>query len=149
MDDDNPHHRIPDKFTMKTLTLRRTLLLLAFFALLAGIAVLNTGVEKSTAQDSAAPLLPLTPQVAERSTAQVFIDYLEKQHISKRTIDQPVSQEAFRLYITSLDPRKLYFYQSDIDEFKSKYELAFGELAKRGEVRPAFEIYNRYLGRLK
>ncbi|GHT11186.1 tail-specific protease [Planctomycetales bacterium] len=70
-------------------------------------------------------------------------------HISQRQLDKTVSKEAFRLFIKALDPSKMYFYQSDIDEFRQKYELTLCDLIKKQDARPAFEIYNRYLERVK
>ena len=93
-------------------------------------------------------LLPLVPTASNRAVARAFTRSLEKSHISQRSLDKAVSKEAFRLYLKGLDPFKLYFYQSDIDAF-AKYEEQLCDLAKRGEVAPAFEIYNTYLSRVK
>ena len=141
----------------RTELLLGTLLLLSFFI---SVAVFNGGIEKGKvqAQDGQSalvpgglPLLPLTPSSRERAVSIAFVDALERSHISQRTLDQSHSKEAFRLYIKKLDSRKLFFYQSDIDEFKAKYELRLCELIKQrpADVQPAFEIYNRYLMRLK
>ena len=102
-------------------------------------------------QDLHEALLPLKPDVQDRNVARAFVFHLETQHISQRTLDPAVSKEAFRLYIKALDPRKMFFYQADIDEFRTRYELRLCELLKQNPVdlRPAFEIYNRYLDRLK
>ncbi|MDR0328848.1 MAG: carboxy terminal-processing peptidase [Planctomycetaceae bacterium] len=45
----------------------------------------------------------------------------------------------------------MYFYQSDIDEFKTKYEQRLCELIQQNpvNVQPAFDIYNRFLDRVK
>ena len=133
-----------------------TLLLLVSFLL---VAVFNVGIEekKVQAQDGQSalisggqsPLLPLVPGARERSVALSFVDTLERHHISRHTLDQSNSPEALRLYIRRLDPRKLFFYQSDIDEFREQYELRLVELLRQRDVRPAFEIYNRYLMRLR
>ena len=135
-----------------------TLLLLVSFVL---VAIFNGGVEKGQvqAQDGQSallsggqsPLLPLVPDVRERFIAMSFVETLERHHISRRTLDQSNSAEALRIFIRKLDPRKLYFYQSDIDEFRELYELRLVEMLKQRpvDVRPAFEIYNRYLVRLR
>ena len=137
---------------MRTIRTHRTLLLLLFALLLAAV-MFDVGPwrGKGTAQDLQESILPLRPSVRERIVAQSFVIELESKHISKRTIDQAVSKEAFRLYIKAMDPLKLYFYQSDIDEFKEKYEMRLHELLKPPsvDVQPAFEMYNRYLIRLK
>ena len=147
---------------MNILRNRRTTLLLGTVLLLGSlvsIAVFNLGVDRSEAQAqdgqsarlSGQPLLPLVPDVRERFVASAFVSALENHHISQRTLNQTQSKEALRLYIKKLDPRKLFFYQSDIDEFKTRYELKLVDSLKQRpvDVRPAFEIYNRYLTRLK
>ena len=138
---------------MTTLRTHRTVLFL-LFVLLLSVALFNAGLWRGAAQDLQTPVLPLTPGLHERVVARSFIEELESKHISRRTLDQTLSKEAFRLYIKALDPRKLFFYQQDIDEFRAKYELKLADLLqpKSGDpvdVRPAFEIYNRYLDRLK
>jgi carboxyl-terminal processing protease len=94
-------------------------------------------------------LLPLVPGIRERTVAQQYIHQLEQLHISQRKMDAAISKEALRLYIKSLDPLKLYFYQSDINEFRTKYEETLCDLTKQRNIKPAFEIYNRYLDRIK
>ena len=140
----------------RTAVLLGTLLLFTF---LVSAAFFNLGVDKGEAQaqdgqsarSSGQPLLPLVPDVRERFVTQAFTEALERNHISQRPLGQSHSKEAFRLYIKKLDPRKLFFYQFDIDEFKEKYELKLVESLRQRpvDVRPAFEIYNRYLVRLK
>ena len=136
---------------VKMLRPHRTVLLLAF-ALLLAAAMFDVTPWRGTAQDLQTPLLPLRPDTDERITTSSFVYHLENSHISQRTLDQTLAKEAFRLYIKSLDPRKLFFYQSDIDEFREKYEMRFCDLVKAQptvNVQPAFDIYNRYLLRLK
>jgi len=133
---------------MSTFRIHRTAL---FSVVFLSIAVLSVGVGTGHAQDLSASLLPLKPMAQDRTVAQTFILCLETSHISRRTLDPSVSKEALRLYIKTLDPRKMYFYQSDIDEFRAKYESRLCELLKQKpvDVQPAFDIYNRYLDRLK
>ncbi|MDR3181916.1 MAG: carboxy terminal-processing peptidase [Planctomycetaceae bacterium] len=107
------------------------------------------GTGQTPALTAAEGLLPLTPTTRERSIAATFVDTLERMHISQRPLDETVSKEAFRLFVKALDPGKMYFYQSDIDEFRKKYELKFCELVKKQDVKAAFEMYNRYLDRIK
>ena len=142
----------------RTVLFLGTLLLLVSFV---SVAVFNVDVErgKVQAQDGQSalfsggqsPLLPLVPDTRERIVARSFVITLERDHISRRTLDQSHSREALRIYIRKLDPRKLFFYQSDIDEFRVRYELHLVDLLKQQpvDVRPAFDIYNRYLMRLR
>ena len=140
---------------MTTLRTHRTTILLGtllFASLIFFLATFN-GAKNSTAQaqELQEPILPLSPCVLERVTTRAFVLALENNHISQRELDRTLSREALRLYIRALDPRKMFFYQSDIDEFRSQYELRLNELIKQNpvDVEPAFVIYNRYLTRLK
>ena len=134
----------------RTLHAHRTVFLL-IFAILLSAAMFNAGTWRGTAQDLSEPLLPLKPDFRERFAAQSFANALGRSHISQRPLDQELSKEAFRLYIKALDPLKLFFYQSDIDEFRTNYETKLCDLIKQTpvDVRPAFEIYNRYLTRIE
>ena len=135
---------------MKHFCTHRTALFVVFSLLLSFLAF-NVNPWRGTAQELQEPLLPLRPSAQDRIVTLSFIQALERHHISRRTLDSTLSKEAFRLYIRSLDPRKMFFYQSDIDELKAKYELKLCELIqeKPVDIRPAFEIYNLYLIRLK
>jgi len=143
--------KIQDKnMAMRNFCTHRTVLFLVF-ALLLSVVALNVNPWRGTAQDLQEALLPLRPSVQDRIVTQSFVSALEQNHISQRTLDQTVSKEAFRLCIKSLDSRKMFFYQSDIDEFRAKYEMNLSKLIKQTPVNlePAFEIYNRYLIRIK
>jgi len=99
---------------MKTSPLHRTNTIFASLCVLCAVAV---SLFPAIAQEQSA-LLPLAPEYREQVIAGAFIDTLEKRHVLRPTLGQSHSKEALRLYIRKLDPRKLYFYQSDIDEFK-------------------------------
>jgi carboxyl-terminal processing protease len=110
----------------------------------------NTGSEvAATTSVGSNELLPLVPGIRERIVAQNYIQLLEQNHISQRKLDAAVSREALRLYIKGLDPLKLYFYQSDINKFRTEYEETLCDHVKRRNIQPAFEIYNCYLDRIK
>ncbi|MDR3232395.1 MAG: carboxy terminal-processing peptidase [Planctomycetaceae bacterium] len=128
---------------------------LSFFSLVLCVTACNgepitpPGQVSAVSVSSPEGLLPLVPAQRDKAIALSFVHILEQMHISQRPLDETVSKEAFRIFIKSLDPSKMYFYQSDIDEFKRKYELKLCELVKKQDVKPAFEIYNRYLDRVK
>jgi len=90
----------------------------------------------------------LKPERRDREIASYFSRLLEIRHISKQKIDQEVSQRGFGLFIKAIDPTKIYFTQADVDEFTAAYAKTMAIELKRGNVDPAFVIYNRYLQRL-
>jgi carboxyl-terminal processing protease len=74
---------------------------------------------------------------------------LEQTHYARKPIDEKVSKEFLRNYLDSYDYNHLILQKSDVDEFEAKYGSRLGELAKNGEVDPAYEIYERVRGRLE
>ena len=51
------------------------------------------------------------------------------------------------MFIKSLDPVKLYFYQSDIEEFTNR-SAEILEAWPQGRLNLAFDVFNRYLQRV-
>ncbi|MCL2742879.1 MAG: carboxy terminal-processing peptidase [Planctomycetaceae bacterium] len=144
-------------FSMKQSSFHRT-----FICLLLSLVLFLTACQRETSGQPLSPpanasaqsagdtaLLPLVPSIREGSIAWLYVNVLEKQHISQKKLDADTSKEAFRLYLKALDPLKMYFYQSDIDKFRKNYETQFCEFAKQKNVKPAFEIYNLFLDRIK
>ncbi len=109
----------------------------------------NAGGGQTTSAVSSKDLLPLVPGIRERNIVRLYMHRLEADHLLQRPLDDAVSKEALRLYIRSLDVAKVYFYQSDIDEFRQKYETKICDLARNRDASPAFEIYNRFIDRIK
>ena len=117
-------------------------------AILFSIAVACT-----TGQVRAQDALPGGAAVAPKATAQdrliskIIAKKIERYHISGDKLDDKISQRALDLYIERFDPLKLYFYQSDIDEFK-QYQNSIDDLVKRGNLDLAYKIFNRYSQRV-
>ena len=90
----------------------------------------------------------LEPTARDKSIVINFARILEGRHFSQRRIDTTVSQQAFDLYIKAIDPMKLYFTAGDVQAFQAKYRDSFAILARKGDLSPAFTIYNVYLTRV-
>lgn len=91
---------------------------------------------------------PLEPSARDTSIAINFAKILEVRHFSQKRIDQSVSQQAFDLYIKAVDPMKLYFTEGDVKSFEEKYRDNFALLARKGDLAPAFDIYDTFLARV-
>ncbi|MBQ9918486.1 MAG: hypothetical protein IJO71_14960, partial [Microbacterium sp.] len=72
---------------------------------------------------------------------------MQNAHISERTLDEELSQRTIDGFLKTLDPQKLYFYESDINTIK-KAEPLLGDLFKKGDIRLAYIIFKTYLARL-
>ena len=50
-------------------------------------------------------------------------------------------------FLKQLDPMKIYFYQSDIDEFMEQRDR-LDDFVKRGDLKFAYDVFNRFLKRI-
>lgn len=99
-----------------------------------------TNNDEQTALPKLEPL-PIHPRVE-----QAVAFFLPKMHYKKQQIDDELSSQMFDFYLESLDPQKLYFLQSDIDEFEN-YRYSLDDALRNGDLRAAFEIFNRFMNR--
>ncbi len=89
------------------------------------------------------------PPSSTDSTISKSVRYLlERKHISRHPIDDEISQRCLDEFIDTLDPLKLYFYQSDVDEF-SKYRNELDNRFRQGKVDFAHAVFARFLARLE
>jgi len=74
---------------------------------------------------------------------------LEQGHYTREKLNDEMSAKFLESYLRMLDYNRLYFLQSDIDEFQKKYGTALDDALLRGDLEPAEAIYNRYKQRLE
>ncbi|MBA3314494.1 MAG: PDZ domain-containing protein, partial [Planctomycetaceae bacterium] len=87
------------------------------------------------------------PRAEDATTAKLVAQMVEKFHISQKPLDDEISKKTFNKLLTDLDPMKLYFLQSDIDEL-SPYKTQLDELTLAGNTEFAHVAFDRYLKRL-
>ncbi len=80
--------------------------------------------------------------------AELVTRLLEQTHYEHKPLDAAVSKQFLQNYLDSYDYNHMILLKSDVDEFKTKYQDSLGQLAKDGDVDPAYEIYDRVLQRL-
>jgi carboxyl-terminal processing protease len=91
----------------------------------------------------------LQPAPADWRIAYTTARLLAGQHYSKHPFDDEISSKFLDMYLRSLDPQRLFFLQSDIDEFEV-YRKKLDDLTLSSyDVSPAYEIFNRYYKRLE
>jgi carboxyl-terminal processing protease len=96
---------------------------------------------------SSATARPGEPSRADHNIAIMVSSKIDSQHLSEMQIDDEISRRTFDNFFDTLDPMKLFFYQSDIDEFASQKE-AIDDYVKSGDVRLAKRIFDRFLQRV-
>tara|TARA_R110001592_G_scaffold91754_4_gene268272 strand:+ start:8616 stop:10754 length:2139 start_codon:yes stop_codon:yes gene_type:complete len=72
---------------------------------------------------------------------------LSLSHYRKQPINKELSEKIYDHYLSSLDPSRLYFIQSDIAEFEN-FRFKLDSAIKTGQLSPAFKIFNRYQTRV-
>ena len=87
------------------------------------------------------------PSRSDRHVARMVSELMQQDHLSTRKLNDEISSRAFDLYIKSLDPMKVYFLQTDIQDFE-KYRDKIDNQMVKGDYTAAFDIFKRFLQRL-
>ncbi|MBO6556203.1 MAG: carboxy terminal-processing peptidase [Pseudomonadales bacterium] len=93
--------------------------------------------------DKKATQLPLHPMPVHTTTTQNIVDALASRHYVPSRLDDSLSSRILDTYIEDLDPSKSYFLKSDIERFE-RYRYQLDDDLKRGNLNPAFDIFNTY-----
>src|SRR5438132_571081 len=109
------------------------------FALLTVAASLCLAVPRAAAEP--------VPGKEDKVIAQLVCEILHRGHLSRPEISDEVSQRLFRRYIKELDPNKLFFLKSDIDEFQ-KNETKLDDMLLKGDLSFAYKVYERFVFRV-
>src|SRR5947209_7554890 len=78
--------------------------------------------------------------------ARVVCELLKRGHLSHPEFGDEVSRRLFRHFLKDLDPTKLYFLQSDVDEFK-KHETDLDDQLLQGDLSFPYKVYERFVQR--
>jgi carboxyl-terminal processing protease len=110
------------------------------FAVMTGpvFATVTAGNEPSS--DEIAILAPLP---VHSNTTRNIVDALSSRHYISTKLNDALSEQIYEGFLQDLDPSKSYFLASDIAEFSGlKHQL--DDTLLRGDLLPAFTIFNRY-----
>ncbi|MFV3415388.1 carboxy terminal-processing peptidase [Pseudomonas sp. NY15436] len=77
-----------------------------------------------------------------------IVELLKRHHYNKPPLNDERSAKIYDSYLKTLDPARMYFTASDIDQF-APWRTQFDDFLKSGELEPGFTIYKRHLDRLK
>lgn len=89
-----------------------------------------------------------SPRPVDRQVTLMVADMLPREHLSRHPLDAEISKRMLGLFLRSLDPMKLYFYQADVDGFRAHEDELVAKV-KRGDISPAYSIYALFLQRLE
>ncbi len=97
--------------------------------------------------DVAAIYQEIEPIQEYTPVARSVLSQLTRNHYSEVRVNDEFSSKVFDRYLDGLDPSRVYFTKSDIEEFE-KYRYELDDLLRSGDVEAGFEIYNLYQERV-
>ena len=90
---------------------------------------------------------PVEPTRVDRQVALEVVRLLARDHLSGRALDDEISRRSLKTFLKSLDPWKLYLYQSDVDAFMER-QNNIDDMVGKGDVNFAYEIFGVFLRRV-
>lgn len=87
------------------------------------------------------------PKARDRLVARNIMQLMQRDHLSKHALDDEIAQRGLKQFLKLLDPAKLYFLQSDVDEFQQKAR-ELDEALRDGDISFGYTIFKRYLQRV-
>jgi len=121
-------------------------LLLSFFAIALALATLNVSATIPEVKPGT-PFTPLEPTREEAITTQQIMSNLLRGHYERKRLNNALSSEVLDTLLDDLDGTHSYFLDTDVAEFE-QFRDHFDEALSRGDMKPAFYIYNRFQQRV-
>jgi carboxyl-terminal processing protease len=103
--------------------------------------------EESPAVAGSSVRAELKPGPNDRQITRAVRSFLEREHLTRRSIDDEIAGRWFRTFFEAIDPMKVYFLKSDIDAFAARRDT-LDDLVRRGDVSFAYDVFNRFLERI-
>ncbi|HAL41977.1 MAG TPA: tail-specific protease, partial [Gammaproteobacteria bacterium] len=106
-------------------------------------------VEPTAESDLALPreLPELEPLLAHPRTSMVIVEQLRRNHYVTKAINDDLSSVVLDNYLKALDGGRYYFLATDVSEFEA-YRYKLDDTLKKGDLDPAFTIFNRFQTRV-
>ncbi|MDA1073331.1 MAG: carboxy terminal-processing peptidase [Proteobacteria bacterium] len=151
----SPHRQAAGRQDRGILSTRLTaILMLSLTALLTSLSNVAAATENSSPKAEDAPVIAekavwqaLEPLDVHPRTSLAILEQLRHNHYIKKKLDDSTSSEIFEKYITLLDSGKVYFLASDMRDLE-QYRYQLVDALKRGNLEPAFTIYNLHQTRM-
>ncbi|TAF67427.1 MAG: tail-specific protease [Cytophagales bacterium] len=111
------------------------------------LMLMLSGVFTACANATDDSSLVLKPQPIHIKKTVLLTSLLNNYHYRKLPIADSLGNVVLDLYLNDLDGSKIYFLQTDIDQFK-KYKNTIDDALKGGDLTAAYEIFNLYTQRV-
>jgi carboxyl-terminal processing protease len=89
----------------------------------------------------------LEPSPKHKEESKLVVQLIEKLHYKPSSLDDEFSQKILDKFINTLDPNKMYFLGEDVVSF-NRWKNELDDDIKKGELKPAFEIFNLFKQRV-
>jgi carboxyl-terminal processing protease len=94
---------------------------------------------------------PIAPGPNDRQIILTVVSLMKRDHLTRHPMDKEISERCLKSFLenrmTGLDQSKLYFYQSDIDEFR-KHQDELCDSIRRGDIGFAYTVFGTFLQRV-
>lgn len=90
----------------------------------------------------------LKPTETQKKVERLVFGILSNYHYRKIAVNDSLSSKIYDAYIKELDPNKVFFIASDIEDLE-KFRYTIDEQLSLGDLTSAFQIYNLYQTRTK
>ncbi len=96
---------------------------------------------------SESALFHLEPLDVHPRTSLTVVEQLRTGHYLPKGLNDEASSATFDKYLEALDGGRSYLLASDVSEFET-YRYKLDDALKRGQLEPAFDMFNRYQNRV-
>lgn len=90
---------------------------------------------------------PQGPSATDEQITKLVAYLIQNEHLSKHALDDEISGRFLDSFLKTLDPMKVYFVQSDIDQFETQRRALDNQIL-RGDIRFAYQVFNTFLQRV-
>jgi carboxyl-terminal processing protease len=111
------------------------------------LAILSTLLAGAAIGAAALEARPTRPTSDDRQIAVAVSMYMQQRHLTGQRLDDTISRRTLDTFVKELDPLKLFFMQSDIDEFMGSRDQ-IDNWIKEGDLRFAYQVFDRFLQRV-
>lgn len=87
------------------------------------------------------------PGVEDRRITLAVTSLMRSEHLTRHELDGEIADRCLHTFLKSLDLNRLYFYQSDVDEFLAR-KAELPEQFRRGNIDLGYAIFQRFLERV-
>ncbi|MCZ6458054.1 MAG: carboxy terminal-processing peptidase [Gammaproteobacteria bacterium] len=117
-------------------------------AAVAAVDVADSVTAPQVAPATIPELTILSPLDVHPRTSLTIVEQLRHNHYLKKPLDDQISSQIFENYLNMLDGAKMYFLAEDVQALE-KHRYHLDDALIRGNLDPAFEIFNIYQARLR